>query len=116
MRAPFSPLVCLLLLMLQAPLSAQADPGLAIIARLGQLNGLALHCKALGETQKMKRALVRNLPKRRQLGELFDLETHQSFMRFMQEDGTCPTAASLEQKVGEAITELEAIYRDVRPD
>lgn len=94
---------------------AQQDPQFATIARLGELNGIALHCKALPETQRMKRALVANLPKRRQLGELFDQETNRSFMEFMQQNDSCPSPAELEQQVDAAIQELEEVYRDVQP-
>lgn len=107
-----APLLAVLLLA-QGPLYAGDDPKLGVIERLGELNGIALHCKALGETQRMKRALVRSLPKRRHLGELFDLETNRSFMRFMQDNATCPSAATLQQQVDKAIDELEAAYRDV---
>ena len=95
---------------------AQEDPKFATIARLGELNGIALHCKALVETQRMKRALVANLPKRRQLGELFDQETHNSFMRFIQENDSCPSVAELQQQVDVAISELEKAYLDAQPD
>lgn len=104
------------LLFTWTPVQAQEDPKFATIARLGELNGVALHCKALAETQRMKRALVANLPKRRQLGELFDLETHNSFMRFMQENDSCPSAAELQQQVDVAISELEKVYQNVKPD
>ena len=104
------------LLVANAPVQAQKDPKLAVIERLGELNGIALHCKALAETQRMKRALVRNLPKRRQLGELFDQQTNQSFMNFIQANGSCPGPAVLHQQVSTAISELEEVYSDAQSD
>ena len=91
----------------QAVDEAQLEP----IRALGALNGIALHCKALQETQRMKRALVANLPRIRQLGELFDYETNKSFMRFMQESATCPSPQDLSLQVDEALKHLEAAYR-----
>ena len=98
------------------PIYAQDDPKLTTIKRLGELNGVALHCKLLAETQRIKRSLIRNLPKRRQLGELFDLETNRSFMNFMQNNDSCPSAAVFQQQVDAAISELEEAYRDVAPN
>lgn len=108
--------LALLLLLAQVSLYASDDRQFEVIQRLGELNGVALHCKALAETQRMKRALVANLPKRRQLGEWFDQHTQGSFMRFMQENQSCPSAAELQQQVGKAISELEEVYRHVQLD
>jgi hypothetical protein len=98
------------------PIYAQDDPKLTTIKRLGELNGVALQCKLLADTQRIKRSLVRNLPKRRQLGELFDQETNRSFMRFMQNNDNCPSVAVFQQQVDAAISELEEAYRDVAPN
>jgi hypothetical protein len=86
------------------------DAHFSAIKHLGQINGVALHCKALAETQRIKRALVLNLPKRRQLGDLFDVETNASFLRFIEEGGTCPNPDLLRKQVDEAILQLEATF------
>ncbi|MCU7931546.1 MAG: hypothetical protein KZQ90_12160 [Candidatus Thiodiazotropha sp. (ex Codakia rugifera)] len=86
------------------------DTQLAAIKALGELNGIALQCNALPDTQRIKRALVLALPKRRQLGELFDYHTNKSFMAFINEKGTCPSPQSLAQQVDEALERLEAAY------
>jgi hypothetical protein len=91
--------------------AAADDSKLAAIKHLGELNGIALQCKALSETQRMKRALVVNLPKRRQLGELFDYETNRSFMAFIKRDGSCPSPEVLREEVDHAIAELETLYK-----
>ena len=101
-------LLCLVLIQIES--SAATSGQLAVIKQLGQLNGVALHCKALPETQRMKRALVKNLPKRRQLGELFDTETHNSFMQFINKQTQCPSPQELHQQVDAAIQELEKVY------
>ena len=101
-------LLCLMLIQIESP--AATSEQLAVIKRLGQLNGIALHCKALPETQRMKRELVSHLPKRRQLGELFDTETHHSFMQFINKNEQCPSPQELHQQVDAAIQELEKVY------
>lgn len=88
------------------------DAKLIAIKRLGELNGIALNCGAIEQTRRMKQALVVNLPKRKQLGELFDYETNRSFMRHIQEQKPCPAAAELQQRVDDGIRELEAVYAD----
>ncbi|MES9950687.1 MAG: hypothetical protein ABW118_17150 [Candidatus Thiodiazotropha sp.] len=90
--------------------SAQSSEQLAAITALGSLNGIALHCKALSETQRIKRTLVATLPKRRQLGELFDYETNRSYMAFIEKNNTCPTPRSLQQRVDEALDRLKSFY------
>jgi hypothetical protein len=100
----------LLLALLSVPLGAGEAEQFAAIKRLGDLNGIALHCRALLETRRMKMALIRNLPQRRQLGELFDLQSHESFMAFIERRDTCPSMAELGLQVDAAITELERVY------
>ena len=102
--------VFLSLLFVQSQGFAADDEQMSAIKRLGQLNGVALQCKALPETQRMKRLLVLNLPKRRQLGELFDLESNASFMRFIEDKAVCPSPETLRKQVDEAIAVLEKVF------
>jgi len=99
-----------LLLLAHTSLFAVNDDQLQAIRALGELNGVALHCKALSETRRIKQALVLNLPKRRQLGELFDYETNKSYMAFIERNASCPSAAELSQRVDEALKVLEAAF------
>ena len=94
--------------------NAASDVQLAAIRKLGELNGIALHCKGLAESRRMKRALVLNLPKRRQLGELFDYETNRSFMKFIDANTACPAGDTLKEQVSAAIRELESVYKPER--
>lgn len=110
MRRGYPGVIGLCLCTWQAAAVAVDDAQLNTIRRLGELNGVALHCKALDETQRMKRALVLNLPKRRQLGELFDHETNNSFMRFIEEGASCPSPAALNSQIDSAIEALEAAF------
>lgn len=90
---------------------ALADDGqLDAIRALGALNGIALQCNGIAETQRMKRILVQTLPKRRQLGELFDYETNKSFMAFIEKHGECPSPQSLSRQVDDALQKLKTAY------
>lgn len=80
------------------------------IRAMGDLNGVALQCRYLEQTQKMKRALVETLPKRRELGQLFDDQTNKSFIAFMQQKQPCPSPAEFEQKVDDSIAQLKQAY------
>ncbi len=89
---------------------AFSDAQLDSIRELGRLNGIALHCRYIEETRRMKRGLVLHLPKRRQLGELFDHESNASFMAFIENKGGCPAAAEFAVEVRAAVEVLEKEY------
>ena len=110
MRTGYPKLICFFLCAWQTAAVAVDDAQLGMIRRLGELNGVALHCNALAETQRMKRALVLNLPKRRQLGELFDYETNVSFMKFIEEGASCPSPAMLTKEIDAAIEALQKAF------
>jgi hypothetical protein len=93
----------------QTPTLAQ-DEKLDAISALGDINGIALHCNGLAQTQKIKRELVLTLPKRRQLGELFDYATNKSFMAFIEQNSECPSQEALAQRVDKALQRLKAAY------
>ena len=82
------------------------------IRQLGQLNGVALNCQFLNETRRMKKALVVTLPKRRQLGELFDTETNSAFLKFIEEKRECPSEDKLSRQVDDAIVALDKAYAE----
>jgi len=89
---------------------AFSDAQLGSIRELGRLNGIALHCGYIEQTRRMKRGLVLHLPKRRQLGELFDHQSNASFMAFIKKSGSCPAAAEFAAEVGAAVEVLEKEY------
>lgn len=80
------------------------------IRKMGQLNGVALHCKYLGETRRMKQALVSALPKRRQLGKAFDDITNESFLAFIQNKSACPEKEQFTAEVDAAIASLMTAF------
>ncbi|HEB96855.1 MAG TPA: hypothetical protein ENI96_10555 [Sedimenticola thiotaurini] len=90
--------------------SAITDDQYRAIGGLGELNGIALHCRYLDQTRRMKRALVEVLPRRRALGQGFDDATNESFLRFIAEKSDCPDKAAFDQRVGEALRVLERAF------
>ena len=80
------------------------------ISVLGRLNGVALQCRYLGETQRMKQALIETLPKRRELGMAFDQITNDAFLEFFERDETCPEASDFAESVDEAIQMLKQSF------
>lgn len=80
------------------------------IKHLGQLNGVALHCKYLDQTRRMKKALVTALPKRRQLGQLFDDVTNTSFLEFIQSKSVCPGEQQFSLEVDAAVAGLNRAF------
>jgi len=111
MNQRYFSLPMLWLLLWQTSVQAASEEQLDVIRELGRLNGIALVCDGISDTQRIKRALVSNLPKRRQLGELFDYATNQAYMAFVQEQASCPESRSLASQIDEQLTRLEAAYK-----
>ncbi len=91
-------------------LSAATDEQYNSIKALGELNGVALHCRYLEETQRMKKGLVDSLPKRRELGLAFDEETNHAFLAFIQNKNSCPDRTLFSQQVDLAIIKLDTVF------
>ena len=96
--------------LLTGPVGAIGDQQYQAIRALGDLNGVALQCRYLEQTHRMKKALVRVLPKRRALGQGFDDVTNESFLRFIEQKGSCPAETSFSGQVGDAIHDLEQAF------
>ncbi len=88
------------------------DKKYEVIQKLGELNGVALNCHYLNETQRMKKALVLALPKRRQYGEAFDSETNTAFLKFIENKASCPEEAAFSKQVDDAIFALDSVFAD----
>ena len=92
------------------PAAAVTEAQFDTIRNLGRLNGVALHCKYLEETRRMKETLVETLPKRRELGLAFDEVTNESFIRFIDEGLGCPSSMDFNSQVDSAIEALKAAF------
>lgn len=80
------------------------------IERLGELNGIALHCGYFEETTRLKEAMVAHVPKVRALGALFEETTQASFMSVVKQSNACPNAQKLATDVNEGITTLRRAF------
>lgn len=98
------------LYLLAATAMAASDAQRQAIESLGQLNGVALQCRQTAEMQRMKQAMVDNLPKQRLLGEWFDAATNSAFLDFARNGGRCPAEADFRQRVDQAIEALKQAF------
>lgn len=88
-----------------------ADEQLSAISRLGELNGVALHCRYIEQMQSIKRLLLLNLPRQRELGLWFEQKTNAAFMSFINNEDSCPDLEAFTQQVKEAGTQLETAFK-----
>lgn len=112
-RKTLSPLLCTLSILFPCLVQGVSDEQFQRIRELGSLNGVALQCRYLGETRRMKEALIKTLPRRRELGMAFDQITNESFLGFMERNNTCPNETAFSDSVDRAISSLaEAFPRE----
>ena len=90
--------------------AADEDPRYAALAGLGQLNGVALQCKYIDEMRRMKAAVVRNAPKERSFGLAFDQATNGAFLRFIEQQESCPHPEDFTRRVDQRIDVLRAVF------
>lgn len=98
-----------LTLPLAAPVFA-ADEGTAAIASLGEINGIALACQQGALVARARNAVQTTAPKTRANGEAFEEATSNSFIAFGKAKQTCPEAATLLSRLGEAEKRLSAAF------
>ena len=89
---------------------AVSDGQYQAIKALGELNGVALQCGYISETRRMKGAMIVVLPKRRALGEAFDIVTNEAYLRFIERGAVCPDAKRFELEVDGAIEALHSVF------
>ena len=80
------------------------------IDALGEMNGVALQCKYLDEMRRMKAAVVRNAPKERSFGLAFDEATNRAFLRFIEQQQSCPHPEDFTARVEQRIDALRAVF------
>ena len=90
---------------------AVSDKQMDSVAKLGDLNGIALQCSYIEQVSKMKKAIVDNVPKVRAIGQTFDEQSNESFKAFVGKGEPCPPKTSFGMQVDAAIMELEVRFR-----
>ena len=89
---------------------AEPDPRHQSVEALGNLNGVALSCRYFDQVKHIKQALIQVLPKRRELGKLFDDQTNTAFRTFVNSGEACPSPAEFSDRVGKAEQELQRVF------
>ena len=92
------------MLALPAAVSAESSEqeGYQAVEELGRLNGIALNCRYFDQVKRIKQMLIASLPKRRELGQLFEDETDASFKSFIQSGAACPSPVAFGEEVDKA--------------
>ncbi|MBT3206433.1 MAG: hypothetical protein HOM14_18690 [Gammaproteobacteria bacterium] len=94
-----------------SPAQATTENQLNAIAKMGELNGVALQCSFMEQMQRIKLNLVLHLPKQRELGDWFEQKTSASFMDFMSKDSSCPDSTEFVEQVDAAIMNIETTFK-----
>ena len=89
--------------------SLAADAGSAAIAALGQVNGIALACQQPAIVSRARNAVQTTAPKTRANGEAFEAATNAAYLE-QGKGATCPDAATLAGRLGEAEKQLQAAF------
>ncbi len=100
----------LLLLLLSTAAHAVSEAQFDAVKAVGNLNGIALNCKYLDETRRMKRSIVSTVPKIRIIGEAFDQSTNDAFLAMIAAKKPCPSEHTLSLQVDRAIEGLEQAF------
>lgn len=74
------------------------------IEKLGTLNGLALACKEMALSTRLREILIQEVPKERENGEIFEQATQHAYLG--QNGKTCPASKALATQIESAHGEL----------
>ena len=80
------------------------------VKEMGNLNGVALNCRFFDQAKRIKQIMIDNLPKQRELGQIFEDETNASFLRFTRAAKPCPSPVEFAEHVGEAEEALKQAF------
>jgi hypothetical protein len=92
--------------------AADVEERYEVVRALGMENGVALACGYVGETRRMKRAMVDNLPKERALGLAFEESTNAAYLAFLKAGEPCPAEVGFSGRVDAAINQLQATFAE----
>ncbi|RMG34395.1 MAG: hypothetical protein D6720_09265 [Gammaproteobacteria bacterium] len=100
-----------LLLLLQPVHAAPAtEAQLQAIARMGELNGVALQCRFVDQVRRIKQELIKRLPKQRALGAWFEQKTNAAFTDFINRGDRCPGLLEFEKDLEQAVARLDEAF------
>lgn len=79
------------------------------VARLGELNGIALACKQNALATRLREIMIETAPKQRDVGEYFENATNESFLAFGQSGDDCPDGKTLAGQIEHARQALNRV-------
>ena len=91
--------------------SAETEEQMQAVKAMGALYGIALPCKYLQQTRRIKSGMVENLPKKRYLGQVFEQATNESFLDFTRTGVACPGETEMAAQIDAAIQELQSQFK-----
>ena len=92
--------LCLASLTALSPVhAADADPGLARVTELAQVNGQALACQDMDTVAKAKKLMLAHAPKTPRFGAAFEEATNASYLAQVRGTAPCPAAAAFASKL-----------------
>ena len=97
-------------LMLTTGAHAVTDMQYQSITRMGELNGIALHCGYMTRVNTIKQAMIENLPKQRSLGQVFEEETNKAFLKEVSSKNDCPDSVQFDQQISQAVQQLSTEF------
>lgn len=104
-----------LFLLVVMPLEAAETEQYDVVRQVGQLNGLALNCRYFTEVKRIKKALVKALPKKRDFGKVFEDATNDAFLAFIESGKSCPSAEEFAAQVDDGIELLNKTFTSDKP-
>jgi len=101
--------LCLASLTALSPVhAADADPGLARVTELAQVNGQALACQDMVAVAKAKKLMLAHAPKTPRFGSAFEEATNASYLAQVRGAAPCPDAAAFASKLDTLAKQLQA--------
>jgi len=88
--------------------AADADPGLARVTELAQVNGQALACQDMDAVAKAKKLMLAHAPKTPRFGSAFEEATNASYLAQVRGTTPCPAAAAFASKLDALAKALQA--------
>lgn len=101
-----------LLILLFCASPALADAGLDAVRALGRLNGEALACKQMALVDRIRIGVIREAPKTREVGEVFEAATSERFLAMGSDKSACTDGRTLAGQVDAGLQTLRAAFAE----
>jgi hypothetical protein len=89
---------------------AEATLGMPEISTLGQLNGVALACKQMALSNRLREILINSAPKERAIGERFEQASNDAFLAQGNSHMNCPDLKTQVSKIDSAEAALKKVF------